>query len=145
MTPKLNIPTFFSELHSPKLRSRKVKMSSSQVLEEGKHEIYSSIRCGYNLTSLPRSVAIQALQFAVAKGANVYVTSSKQDKIDRAKEMGAKGGVNYKEEDWAKKLAALLPKERPTLDAVIDSAGGNVTTQLLRVLKHGARVAVYGQ
>lgn len=91
------------------------------------------------------SVAIQALQFCVAKGANVFVTSSKQDKIDRAKELGAKGGVNYKEEDWPKKLAALLPKDRPTLDAVIDSAGGNVTTQLLRVLKHGARVAVYGQ
>lgn len=85
------------------------------------------------------------MQFCVAKGANVYVTSSKQDKIDRAKELGAKGGVNYKEEDWPKKLAGLLPKDRPTLDAVIDSAGGNVTTQLLRVLKHGARVAVYGQ
>ena len=53
--------------------------------------------------------------------------------------------MNYKEEDWAKKLAALLPKDRPVLDAVIDSAGGNVTTQLLKVLKHGARVAVYGQ
>jgi NADPH:quinone reductase-like Zn-dependent oxidoreductase len=73
------------------------------------------------------------------------VTSSKQDKIDRAKELGAKGGVNYREDDWSKKLAAMLPKDRPTLDAVIDSAGGNVTTQLLKVLKHGARVAVYGQ
>lgn len=97
------------------------------------------------ITGIGGGVAIQALQFCVAKGANVYVTSSKQDKIDRAKELGAKGGVNYKEEDWPKKLAALLPKDRPTLDAVIDSAGGNVTTQLLKVLKHGARVAVYGQ
>jgi NADPH:quinone reductase-like Zn-dependent oxidoreductase len=90
-------------------------------------------------------VAIQALQFCVAKGANVYVTSSQQDKIDRAISLGAKAGLNYKEDDWAKKLAGLLPKERPTLDAVIDSAGGNITTQLLRVLRHGARVAVYGQ
>lgn len=42
-------------------------------------------------------VAIQALQFAVAAGANVYVTSGTADKIDRARAMGAKGGVSYKD------------------------------------------------
>lgn len=38
-----------------------------------------------------------ALQFAVAAGANVYVTSSSPEKIKKAVELGAKGGVNYKD------------------------------------------------
>lgn len=88
---------------------------------------------------------MQALQFCVAKGANVYVTSSKVEKIEQAKKYGAKGGVNYKDEDWPQQLAALLPKERPSLDAVIDAAGGGIITAVLKLLKFGARVAVYGQ
>jgi hypothetical protein len=46
---------------------------------------------------------------------------------------------------WPKKLQAMLPTDRPLLDSVVDSAGGNITTLLLRFLKHGAKVAVYGQ
>lgn len=42
-------------------------------------------------------VALAALQFAIAAGANVYVTSSDESKIKRAIELGAKGGVNYKD------------------------------------------------
>lgn len=41
-----------------------------------------------------------ALQFAVAAGANVYVTSSSPEKIKKAIELGAKGGVNYKDRKW---------------------------------------------
>lgn len=97
------------------------------------------------ITGIGGGVAVQALQFAVAAGANVYVTSGKADKIEQAKKLGAKAGVNYKDADWAKQLQALLPRERPLLDAVIDSAGGNLTTLLVRVLRTGAKVAVYGQ
>lgn len=105
------------------------------------------VESGQNIliTGIGGGVAIQALQFAVAAGANVFVTSGKADKIERAKKLGAAAGVNYKDADWAKQLQVLLPKDRPYLDAVIDSAGGNITTQLLRLLKHGARVSVYGQ
>ncbi|KPV73848.1 uncharacterized protein RHOBADRAFT_65310 [Rhodotorula graminis WP1] len=97
------------------------------------------------ITGIGGGVAILALQFAVAAGANVLVTSSSQDKIKRAQELGAKGGVNYKDADWPKQLQALLPSSRPLLDAVIDSAGGPLITQLIRVLKDGAVVSCYGQ
>lgn len=36
-----------------------------------------------------------AMQLCIAKGANVYVSSSSEDKIKRAIGLGAKGGVNY--------------------------------------------------
>jgi zinc-binding alcohol dehydrogenase/oxidoreductase len=48
------------------------------------------------VTGIGGGVALFALQFAVAAGANVYVTSSKEEKIQRAIALGAKGGVNYK-------------------------------------------------
>ena len=48
------------------------------------------------ITGIGGGVALYALQFAVAAGANVYVTSSKEDKIQHAVEIGAKGGVNYR-------------------------------------------------
>lgn len=49
------------------------------------------------ITGIGGGVALFALQFAVAVGAHVYVTSSSSEKIKRAIELGAKGGVNYKD------------------------------------------------
>ena len=48
------------------------------------------------ITGIGGGVALLALQLCVAKGANVYVTSGSEDKIRRAVELGAKGGVSYK-------------------------------------------------
>lgn len=49
------------------------------------------------VTGIGGGVALFALQFAVAAGVNVYVTSSSPEKIRKAVELGAKGGVNYKD------------------------------------------------
>jgi NADPH:quinone reductase-like Zn-dependent oxidoreductase len=87
------------------------------------------------ITGIGGGVAIMALLFAVAAGANVYVSSGSQEKIDRAKTMGAKGGINYKEKGWEKTLKELLPKERKFLDAIIDGAGGDVVEKGARLLK----------
>ena len=87
------------------------------------------------ITGIGGGVAIMALLFAVAAGANVYVSSGSQEKIDRAKSMGAKGGINYKEKGWEKTLKGILPKERAFLDAIIDGAGGDVVEKGARLLK----------
>jgi NADPH:quinone reductase-like Zn-dependent oxidoreductase len=76
-----------------------------------------------------------ALLFAVAAGANVYVTSSSAEKIAKAKRLGAKGGVNYKEKGWEKQLQDLLPNDRKKLDAIIDGAAGEVVAQGVKLLK----------
>lgn len=49
------------------------------------------------ITGIGGGVALFALQFAVAVGAHVYVTSSDPQKIQKAIELGAKGGINYKD------------------------------------------------
>lgn len=87
------------------------------------------------ITGIGGGVALMALSFAVARGCNVYVTSGNQDKIDRAVKLGAKGGVIYKEKGWDKKIKALLPKDRPYLDAIIDGAGGHVIAAGTKLLK----------
>ncbi|KAI0512512.1 hypothetical protein F5B22DRAFT_615119 [Xylaria bambusicola] len=96
------------------------------------------------ITGIGGGVALSALQFAVAVGCNVYVTSGSPAKLERAMEMGAKGGVSYRDGDWNKKLTALLPSDRPYLDAVIDGAGGDIMARVTRLLKPGGIVSTYG-
>jgi NADPH:quinone reductase-like Zn-dependent oxidoreductase len=54
------------------------------------------------ITGVGGGVALLALQLCVAKGASVYVTSSNPEKIQKAIQMGAKGGVNYKDGQLSK-------------------------------------------
>ena len=56
------------------------------------------------ITGIGGGVALFALQFAVARGAKVWVTSSSSEKIARAERLGAAGGANYRDSDWAKQL-----------------------------------------
>lgn len=96
------------------------------------------------VTGIGGGVAIMALLFMVAKGVNVYVTSGDESKIARAKEMGAKGGARYKDADWEKQVLAMLPKERPLFDAIIDGSGGDIVDKAVKLLKHGGIISIYG-
>jgi NADPH:quinone reductase-like Zn-dependent oxidoreductase len=60
--------------------------------------INASVERGHNvlITGIGGGVAITALQLCVAQGANVYVTSSSEEKIRKAVALGAKAGVNYR-------------------------------------------------
>jgi D-arabinose 1-dehydrogenase-like Zn-dependent alcohol dehydrogenase len=96
------------------------------------------------VTGIGGGVALQVLQYGVALGCNMYVSSSSEEKIKKALEMGAKGGVNYSRTNWEKTLSGILPSERPFLDAVIDGAGGNIMIKVTDLLKPGGVVVVYG-
>lgn len=106
----------------------------------------ANARPGRNIliTGIGGGVALFALAFAVAAGANAYVTSGSQDKIDRAIAMGAKGGVSYKEKGWEKKLKDMLPKDRRFLDAIVDGAGADVCDKGARLLRDGGIISQYG-
>lgn len=85
-------------------------------------------------------VATFALQIAVAKGANVYVTSSSDEKIENAVKLGAKGGVNYKNENWSKDLKKLSGGA----DLSIDSIGGDTFLELINLAKPGSKLVSFG-
>jgi zinc-binding alcohol dehydrogenase/oxidoreductase len=93
------------------------------------------------ITGIGGGVALFALQFAVAAGAHVWVTSGSEDKIKRAIGLGAGGGVNYKGADWVEALKKLAPAG---FDVIIDSAGGPGFPNLLDLAAPGGRIAFYG-
>ena len=97
----------------------------------------ANAKAGRNIliTGIGGGVALMALLFASAAGANVYVTSGNEEKIEKAKKLGAAGGVNYKEKDWEKKLVEQLPKDRKQIDAIIDGAGGDIVQKAVKILK----------
>ncbi|WP_375434427.1 zinc-binding dehydrogenase [uncultured Hymenobacter sp.] len=86
-------------------------------------------------------VALLALQMAVAAGAEVWVTSGSEEKIEKAVALGAKGGINYKTEKWP----AILSKQAGGgFDVLVDSAGGPGFGDLLDAAVPGARIVFYG-
>ncbi|MEO9871233.1 quinone oxidoreductase family protein [Ekhidna sp.] len=80
-----------------------------------------------------------AIAFAIASGAQVYVTSGSEEKIDRLKEMGVKEGFNYKNEKWEREAS-----KHGGFDAIIDSAGGNQLNNYLKMIKPAGRIVMYG-
>ena len=93
------------------------------------------------VTGIGGGVALFALQFAKSLGATVYVTSGSEEKIERARNLGATGGVSYRNATWGKELIAL---SGGGLDVVIDSTGGDTFNKALEVLKPGGRLVTYG-
>src|SRR5919112_1191025 len=85
-------------------------------------------------------VATFVVQMARAAGATVFVTSGSDEKIERAKEFGAEGGVNYNSEDWSKELKSMTGG----VDLSVDSIGGEVFNTLIRLSKPGSRIVIFG-
>ncbi|MDE1192207.1 MAG: zinc-binding dehydrogenase [Arachidicoccus sp.] len=81
-----------------------------------------------------------ALQFAVAAEAEVWITSSSDEKISKAVAAGAKGGVNYRMENWDKKLS----DEAGYFDVIIDSALGDGFANLAGLAARGGRIVFFG-
>jgi zinc-binding alcohol dehydrogenase/oxidoreductase len=82
-----------------------------------------------------------ALQFAKSIGAKTIVTSSSDEKLAKAKALGADVAINYKtSENWSKDVRTLTGG--PTL--VIDSVGGDTFAKALDIAKPGARIVTYG-
>ncbi|KAF9908986.1 hypothetical protein EC991_009168 [Linnemannia zychae] len=102
------------------------------------------VRQGQNvlITGIGGGVALLALSFCVAAGANVYVTSSDDAKILKAVRLGAVGGANYKEAKWGNHLQRLTGGE--PFDVVIDGAGGDGTKTFTQILRLGGIIVCYG-
>ncbi|WP_235295997.1 zinc-binding dehydrogenase [Portibacter marinus] len=92
------------------------------------------------ISGIGGGVALFAMQFAIAYGCEVYVSSSSQDKIDRAIALGAAGGFLYTDDDMDKQIL----KSVGPMDVIIDSAGGPGFSKLVNITSKGARISIYG-
>lgn len=82
-------------------------------------------------------VATYMIQYAVAIGARVIVTSRDEGKREKLKELGAHVVLDT-DADWKDSL------KNETIDLVIDSVGEATFQRSLDVLKHGGRMVVFG-
>jgi len=88
-------------------------------------------------------VSMFALQIAKAAGARVFVTSSSDDKIERARKLGAAGGVNYKTHpDWEKEVLALTGGRG--VDCVIENGGIGTLARSFQCVAWGGKVSLIG-
>jgi NADPH:quinone reductase-like Zn-dependent oxidoreductase len=104
----------------------------------------AQVRAGERVlvTGIGGGVALFALQFAVAAGADVWVTSSSAEKIARAVALGAKGGFDYTVAGWAKAVGTQV--QGGGFDVIVDSAGGEGFGDLLDLAAPGGRIVFFG-
>lgn len=86
-------------------------------------------------------VATMAVSLATAVGARVVVTSSSEEKIGQARELGAADGVLYTDAGWPEQAKALSAGGRG-FDLVLDSVG--TWSESLSCLRPGGRLVVLG-
>jgi NADPH:quinone reductase-like Zn-dependent oxidoreductase len=93
------------------------------------------------VTGAGGGVSTFAIQIAAALGAQVWVTTSSEAKLERARRLGAAGGVLYGDAGWPERLRAAAGGG---VDAAIDSYGGPTWPGALRALRDGGTLVSYG-
>lgn len=105
---------------------------------------YGGIKAGDDvLVQGTGGVSLFALQIAKAAGARVLVTSSSDEKLARARELGADATVNYRENPEWHRVAAEFTGGRG-VDVVVEVGGAGTLGRSLKAVRLGGCVAVIG-
>ncbi len=88
-------------------------------------------------------VSIYALQIAQAMGAEVIVTSSSDEKLARAKELGASHTINYRDQPkWGRVVRDLTGGRG--VDIVVEVGGPGTLAQSFEAVRIGGHIALIG-
>lgn len=88
-------------------------------------------------------VSLFALQIATMLGARVIVTSSRDDKLARASDLGAAHGINYRQDTaWGKSVTTWTGGRG--VDLVMELGGAGTLDQSLRAVRIGGTIALIG-
>ncbi|NGO53903.1 NAD(P)-dependent alcohol dehydrogenase [Mesorhizobium camelthorni] len=87
-------------------------------------------------------VALFGLQIAAAHGADVIVVSGDDDKLERAKALGARHGINRKKEDWVEAVYRLTGDRGA--DHILEIVGGAHLGRALQAAAVFGRVSLIG-
>ncbi len=87
-------------------------------------------------------VSMMALDLAKRLGAETAITSGSDEKLARAKALGADHGVNYRTRaDWAANVLEIFPQG---VDCVLEVGGDGTFDQSVKAVRMGGRVALIG-
>jgi NADPH:quinone reductase-like Zn-dependent oxidoreductase len=88
-------------------------------------------------------VSLFALQFAKLLGAHVIVTSSSDDKLQRAVNLGADEGLNYvSTPEWGKEVRRMAGADG--VDLIVEVGGQKTLPQSLRAIRAGGTISLVG-
>jgi NADPH:quinone reductase len=87
-------------------------------------------------------VGTAAVQIGKLLGVEMYGTSSSNEKLARASELGLQHGINYTRQDYEEAIKQLTGGTG--VDAVFEMLGGEHTSKAVRCLSDFGRVIVYG-
>ena len=88
-------------------------------------------------------VSIFGLQIAKAAGAKVIITSSSDEKLDRARKLGADAVINYQTTpDWGKAAVRLTGGDG--VDHVVEVGGAGTFLQSVRACRFGGKIGLIG-
>ncbi len=89
-------------------------------------------------------VSLFALQIAKIHGARVIATSSSDEKLERARKLGADELINYrKDPSWGKTAKKATAQSRG-VDHVVEVGGGSTLEQSLRAVRPGGQIHLIG-
>lgn len=88
-------------------------------------------------------VSIFALQFAKLHGARVIVTSSQDEKLEKAKALGADEIINYRNTpDWEKEVYRLTGSTG--VDQIVEVGGAGTLEKSIKAVRYGGRISLIG-
>lgn len=88
-------------------------------------------------------VSVYVLQFAKASGARIIVTSSSDEKLERAAKLGADHGINYRSTpDWDAEVLKIT--NGYGADLILETGGGDTLPRSLNAAAFGGTVFVIG-
>jgi NADPH:quinone reductase-like Zn-dependent oxidoreductase len=87
-------------------------------------------------------VALFGVQIAKAHGAEVFVTSASDDKLARAKALGADHGINRQRENWVEAVYRLTGDRG--VDHILEIAGGSNLGRSIEAVAVQGRISVVG-
>jgi NADPH:quinone reductase-like Zn-dependent oxidoreductase len=87
-------------------------------------------------------VSVASLLLSVRRGARVIVTSSSDEKLERARALGALHAINYKTQDVEKEVRTITGKRG--VDVVVDSVGKATLPIGIRCLARGGKIVTCG-
>lgn len=83
-----------------------------------------------------------AIQIAKLRGARVITTASSDDKLAKARELGADVTINYTRDDWPKEVRRLTNKKG--VDVVVEHTGAATWPGSISSLKNNGRLVTCG-
>jgi NADPH:quinone reductase-like Zn-dependent oxidoreductase len=106
--------------------------------------VLDHVRPGQTVLTLGTGgVSLFALQLAVAGGAEVIITSKSDEKLERARALGAHHGINYHDEPQWGQVAQRLTDSRG-VDHVVELGGVGTMAQSMQAVAPGGTISLIG-